>query len=580
MSGEFTNHLWQSTWFAVVAGLLTVALRKNRAQVRYWLWLSASCKFLVPFALLMSLGSHWQWAPAAESVTVPAVSIAMLQVAEPFPEGLPSVPGAPDTVAWPLMAMLGVWALGFAAVALTRLRGWLHVRAAVRASTPLDIPAPVEIRSAPGLLEPGVVGLLRPILLVPAGIQERLTPPQLEAVLAHELCHVRRRDNLTSAIHMFVEAIFWFHPLVWWIGARLVEERERACDEEVLRAFGAPRAYAEGILNICKLYVESPLACVSGVTGADLKKRIEAIMSNHTGIGLNLRKKLLLAAAGVLAASAPLFVGLVKAQSEAPLAFEVASVKQHDIPFGFVRRAESSTIECSGVGNCGIFGNRFTEEKASLKDLIMDAYKVKRFQIASLPSWGDTGRDVYDIAAKVEGNRTPTLDQARRMLQTLLADRFQLQVHHETRELPVYALVVGKSGSKLTTPKPGQACNAGAGGEGGGMGGGRKGGGGGAPRNDETEAFLSSWERMASLLSAVADRPVIDQTGLQGPHCTPEGNSPFLAVLMTARGLNADDAPAEASVFALLQRWGLKLEAQKGPVDMLVIDHVERPSGN
>ncbi len=101
---------------------------------------------------------------------------------------------------------------------------------------------------------------------------ERLTPSQLEAVLAHELCHVRRRDNLTSVIHMIVEAVFWFHPLVWWIGARLVEERELACDEEVLRLGSEPRVYAEGILNVCKLYVESPLRCVSGVTGSNLEE--------------------------------------------------------------------------------------------------------------------------------------------------------------------------------------------------------------------------------------------------------------------------------------------------------------------
>ena len=104
----------------------------------------------------------------------------------------------------------------------------------MRASVPLDIPATVGVRASPGLLEPGVVGWVKPVLLVPEGIAERLTPRQLEAVLAHELCHVRRRDNLTSAIHMIVEAMFWFHPLVWWIGARLVEERERACDEGVL----------------------------------------------------------------------------------------------------------------------------------------------------------------------------------------------------------------------------------------------------------------------------------------------------------------------------------------------------------
>ncbi len=71
---------------------------------------------------------------------------------------------------------------------------------------------------------------------------------------------------------MFVETVFWFHPLVWWIGQQTVEERERACDEEVVQELGEPKAYAEGILNVCKLYVESPLTCVSGVTGANFEE--------------------------------------------------------------------------------------------------------------------------------------------------------------------------------------------------------------------------------------------------------------------------------------------------------------------
>ena len=88
-----------------------------------------------------------------------------------------------------------------------------------------------------------------------------------------------------------MEAVFWFHPLVWWIGARLVEERERACDEGVLTLGNEPRTYADAILSVCKLYVESPLVCVSGVTGADLKKRIEAIMMNRIGQGLTRAKR-------------------------------------------------------------------------------------------------------------------------------------------------------------------------------------------------------------------------------------------------------------------------------------------------
>src|SRR5712672_1158153 len=299
MIGALTNHLWQSTLFAIAAGLFTIALRRNRAQIRYWIWFSASFKFLVPFSLLITLGSHLNWAPAGKQITTPVVSLTIVQITQPMPANLRLAPATTTTRDWVPIAMLTVWACGFVATALLRLRGWLRIRAAVRVSSPIDILAPVGIRSCPGLLEPGVVGLFQPILLLPAGIEACLTQPQLEAVLAHELCHVRRRDNLFASIHMLAEATFWFYPLVWWIGARLVDERERACDEDVLNLGNEPHVYAEGILNVCKLYVESPLVCVAGVTGSNLKKRIEAIMANRTVSKLNFTKKAALAVAGI-----------------------------------------------------------------------------------------------------------------------------------------------------------------------------------------------------------------------------------------------------------------------------------------
>jgi hypothetical protein len=173
----------------------------------------------------------------------------------------------------------------------------------------MDLSLGIAVRSSAGLLEPGVVGWMRPVLLLPAGIAERLTHEQLETVLAHELAHARRRDNLTAAFHMLVEAIFWFHPLVWWIGARLVEDRERACDEAVLSQGGEPRVYADAIVNVCRSYVESPLVCVPGVTGADLKRRIEAIMTNAMGQRLTRARKVLLACVGIAAVVGPVAVG-------------------------------------------------------------------------------------------------------------------------------------------------------------------------------------------------------------------------------------------------------------------------------
>lgn len=328
MTRELIAHLWQSTLFAFAAALLTLAFRKNRASVRFWLWLSASLKFFAPFALLMSLGGHLGWAPVAQRMVAqsmlaqrtaaPEAAFAVARFAQPFPASLQFAPPTPGPSHWIAIALLSGWVCGFVVIGFLRLRSWLHIRAAVRMSVHLQIPASVEIRSSPGLLEPGVVGFLRPILLLPEGIMERLTPSQLETVIAHEVCHVRRRDNLLASIHMIVEAVFWFHPVVWWIGARLVEERECACDEAVLSIGSEPRTYADAILSVCKLYLESPIVCAPGVTGANLKRRIEAIMNSRTGQGLSHVKKLLLTAAGIAALAGPIAVGLVIGVGNAP----------------------------------------------------------------------------------------------------------------------------------------------------------------------------------------------------------------------------------------------------------------------
>jgi bla regulator protein blaR1 len=228
----------------------------------------------------------------------------------------------------------GVWVCGVIAVLLRWFLRWWRIRAARQDSVTAPLDAPIAVMFSHSLLEPGVFGIFRPVLLLPEGITARLAPDQLRAILVHELAQVRRRDNLSAALHMLTEAIFWFHPLVWWIGARLVEERERACDEDVLQRGSAPEVYAQGILNICKFYRESRLACAAGVTGSDLQRRIETIMQNPMPCGLNFGRKLLLAVAGMAAVAGPLAIGVGSAphlQAQPPsgarLEFEAASVK-------------------------------------------------------------------------------------------------------------------------------------------------------------------------------------------------------------------------------------------------------------
>ena len=315
------DHLWQSTAFAMIAALLTLAFRRNRASVRYWLWFAASVKFLVPFSILTAIGSRLPGAPTAQVMAERA--LAAVQLSEPLQRWPSSAWLAAPTPAisigqWVVLALVGVWACGFVLIGAVRVRMWQRIRAALRASTPLrlpdiTVPAGIELRSSAGLLEPGVVGWRWPVLLMPAGIEQHLSPAQLETVVAHEVCHVHRQDNLTAAIHMLVEAIFWFHPFAWWIGSRLLDERERACDEAVLRTGHAPTLYAEAILNVCKRYVESPLVCVAGVSGSSIVKRIDAILKNEGGRPVPVWKRGLLAIAAASACALPIGIGLMNA---------------------------------------------------------------------------------------------------------------------------------------------------------------------------------------------------------------------------------------------------------------------------
>jgi hypothetical protein len=208
----FANHLWQSTLFAGVTGLLTPALRRNHARVRHWVWLAASCKFLIPLSVLIALGGQIQWRTPMD-ITPSHLSVVMDEVSQPFTAPAVSSPlraTTPPPENSLSAILLGAWACGFLGIACAWGIRWRRIRAAVRAASPVQLELPIRAMFFPSLLEPGVFGVFRPVLLLPEGIFDRLTPAQLEAVIAHELCHVRRRDNLIAAIHMFVETLFWF----------------------------------------------------------------------------------------------------------------------------------------------------------------------------------------------------------------------------------------------------------------------------------------------------------------------------------------------------------------------------------
>jgi len=574
------NHLWQSTLFAGLAGLLTLALRNNRARVRHGVWLAASCKFLIPLSVLIAWGGQIRWRAVPETAQS-NIAIVMDQVSQPFPT--PSISARPVA---PLHAgllpeiLLAGWALGFLGISGAWWIRWRRIRDAVHTGSPLRLEIPIRAISSPTLLEPGVFGVFRPVLMLPESMFDRLTPPQVEAIIAHELCHVRHKDNLVAALHMFVETVFWFHPLLWWVGKRIVEERERACDEEVLRLGSEPRVYAEGILNVCKLYVEAPLVCISGITGADLKKRIHQIVSAGAVRQLSWRRKFLLAAAGVAALAWPLAVGILnapagRAQSAdtAPLKFEVASVKPNK---------SGSQRSTSWI----LPGGRFTATNNTVRALVLNAYnQIPPYLLSGGPSWIDS--EAYDVEAKPADSAIPPglrgrplWDKTRTMLRALLADRFHLEIRTVSKEMPLYEISVAKNGPKLT--KSTYDCSA---------------------EVDSCHGFRGNPRRLsamgvdmadlASILSGYAGRPVLDKTGISGVfdfllqwNVFYGRQRPTQTTDETPRPPSREEGPMPEAdslpdlATALDQQLGLKLESRKGPVYTYVIERVERPSEN
>ncbi|MGH9421652.1 MAG: M56 family metallopeptidase, partial [Thermoanaerobaculia bacterium] len=501
------NHLWQSSLCAAVVWLLTFVLRKNRAAVRYWLWLAASAKFLVPFSLLVSIGGHIGWR-SAPAIGQPQWTFVIDGISRPFAVPAPALQAitAPSSNPIPIILVV-VWISGCALSVLLSIRCWRQIRSARRGAIRLAFDFPIPVLSSPARLEPGVFGIRKPVLLLPEGITEHLSPEQLEAILAHELCHVRRRDNLTAAIHLVAETVFWFFPLLLWMRARLMEARERACDEDVLRLGTEPQVYAKGILKVCEFYLESPVVCVAGATGANLKQRIEAIMKNRTAHKLNVGRKLMLAAAALIVVAGPFVVGIMNVSpifsAQSLPAFEVASVKPH------------SPGDRSLVFPQFLPGGRFSVVGLPLQIVIAFAYNLpfQGTQRSGGPDWIRSAENIYDIEAKADEDALKGLssneraDKLRLMLQSLLAERFKLTIRRDRKEQPVYTLTVGKNGPKLQKSKleekdcadPANQCHIGGAGQG---------------RGIHVKAF-----DLADLIVSVSnftDRPLLDRTGLTG----------------------------------------------------------------
>jgi bla regulator protein BlaR1 len=439
--------------------------------------------------------------------------------------------------------------------------------------------------SVPG---PMTCGVIHPAILFPVQA-ENWNGDDLHRAIAHELEHVRRADWLTQCLARVVCAAYWFHPLVWIAWRKLTLEAERACDDAVLSRSEAT-AYAEQLVTLARRLsaMKSPILAMA--SRSDLTARVNAVLDSRQRRGH----------AGLFAVAFACGISGLVIATLSPARLVAAQPGGHDRQSGgatlpsFGAASIKPVGTSAGRGGAGIqlLPGRL-EGTAPLRVLMQSAYGVQPFQIEGGPGWITS--EQYEVDATVPGN--PSRTQMYLMLQSLLEDRFHLQFHRETREMPVLALVPARGGLKLPPPEhgtctedtdvvgplanpgarmqpPGQRSYL-------------------PPKCGDITVALGidgavalggkvPMAKFAQFLSRVFGRMVIDQTNFSGVfdvklQFLPDETTPGLPPPPPGT------VPAEAAsppIFTALQQLGLKLRSTKAPVEVLVIDRIERPTPN
>ncbi len=303
-----SDHLWQASIVAALCLLALPAFRTAEAKSRHLLWSIAFARFVFPQSLVALLAGLLRFPDTSSGSALQGVAAKMATVTQPSAlvvEHQSSGMDAMQASHSELLCILTVlWIAGFA---FFLGRWWLRqhrLAVSIRNSPEVEADIARTIESLKGRLglgrntrlravwrgcEPGVYGVRRPVLVLPEELQCRLRPAEVEAVIAHELVHVLRRDNLWSNLQMLVCCIFWFYPVVWLIDRHLIAERERYCDERVIDVLGNLQAYVSGLIKIASIGLGFRLAGVSPMTGANLKGRIRNMMNTKKKTGLQAR---------------------------------------------------------------------------------------------------------------------------------------------------------------------------------------------------------------------------------------------------------------------------------------------------
>jgi uncharacterized protein (TIGR03435 family) len=578
------HFLWQGVLIAAVyAAVRKWIVPSARPNIRYAL----ACGALAVMAAAPL--ATWSLLGTAPSPAVAVSAHLAAAAAAPTRTIALEVPGVASALPERLLPwVVALWLAGAAAFWLRLLSSWIGTmrlrsqfvrpapsewqQAVDRLKARLRVSRPVRLLVSSLVQTPAVVGWLRPVVLVPIGALAGLPPEQVEALLLHELAHIRRHDYLVNIAQSVVEALLFYHPAVWWISGHIRTEREQCCDDVAVSVSGDVLTYVRALAELASAR-QARVAAAMAATGGSLSRRIARLLGETRPTSRAVSGPGTLATTILLAVTAIAVFGQPAARPK----FEVAAIKPS------LERRFISIRPLPG---------RLTAN-SPVRVLMQNAYTVQPFQIIGGPDW--MGSDYYEIDAKPPGEASRA--QMFLMLQSLLEDRFQLKIHRETKELPVYQLTTSRGGAKLASPKEGSCVPPVTGlvtdlRPGGRVQPPNPGQPPAAPCGAVNVMLAPAGARMMGgnvamaeftrVLSTALGRTVIDKTGFTAhfdvqlnfvpdettaalpsppPGAQPDGNNPSILV-------------------ALQEQLGLRLESAKGPVDVIVVDGVERPTEN
>jgi beta-lactamase regulating signal transducer with metallopeptidase domain len=366
-------HLWQATLFGLAIALV-IALLPGPARLRHFAGCLALLRFLLPAGLLAPLIGFLQWA-APGGAWLPA-RLSSLWLPPFIVSGNAGETPSATVLHLPDAGLLAtIWAIG---AVLLLGAGMIRLVRGLQAVKRGQIPFSATHRERLGVLAGragirpgkvtgyyvpssgwlGVVGLFRSRVIVPEGLFSTLEDREVDSVLLHELMHVKRHDNLLRLCQSGVVAIFWFHPLVWWLDRRLRWESERACDEGVLRLTGASRVYASGLFKAMRFALGLNLPGVSGMSRLRLQSRIQAVLNHQnrkdSPVKLTITASALVALFGLatLVASTPAASdGTAAPAAPGSKVFNISELDQ--IPMARVQAPPVYPAELRKAGMCG-----------------------------------------------------------------------------------------------------------------------------------------------------------------------------------------------------------------------------------